>query len=167
AQRVIGINIDITERKQSEALLKESEARLADALAAGQVMAFEWDAVTGRSQRSENAIDILGTEQGGGARSPRRDFLSHVHFDDRKTLKTHIGNLSPGKPSYTLNFRYVRPDGREVWLEETAKGEFDGTGRLLRIKGLTRDITNHKRAERALAERNAQLTLAARAVLVG
>ena len=32
----------------------------------------------------------------------------------------------------------------QVWLEETAKGEFDATGRLLRIKGLTRDITERK-----------------------
>jgi PAS domain S-box-containing protein len=66
-----------------------------------------------------------------------------------------------------LTFRFVRADGHQVWLEETAKGEFDSTGRLLRIKGLTRDITLHKRAEQALAERNAQLALAARAALVG
>src|SRR5262249_23785029 len=46
-----------------------------------------------------------------------------------------------------LNFRFVRPDGETVWLEETAKGEFDAAGRLLRIKGLTRDITDRKRVE--------------------
>jgi len=39
-QRAIGVNIDVTDRKQTE-------ARLSDALAAGQVVAFEWDAVTG------------------------------------------------------------------------------------------------------------------------
>ena len=152
---------------QAEALLKQSEGRLADALAVGQVMAFEWDVVTGRSQRSENTIDILGAGQGGVAKSPRSDFLSHVHSDDRKTLVTQIRNLSPNDPSYTLSFRYICSDGREVWLEETARGEFDAARKLLRIKGLTRDITNHKRAELALAERNAQLALAARAALVG
>jgi PAS domain S-box-containing protein len=162
AERMTGVYIDVTERKQTEALLSESKARLTDALAVGQVTAFEWDVVTGRTQRSENAIDILGA-----AKSPRSDFLSHVHSDDRMTLVTQIRNLCPNDPSYTLSFRYICSDSREVWLEETARGEFDDAGKLLRIKGLTRDITNHKRAELALAERNAQLALAARAVLVG
>src|SRR5262249_41034552 len=57
--------------------------------------------------------------------------------------------------------------GTEVWLEETAKAEFSATGRLLLIKGLTRDVTDRKHAENVLAERNAQLSLAGRAVLVG
>jgi PAS domain S-box-containing protein len=37
-RRVIGINIDVTEHKQAEALLQESKTRLSDALAVGQVM---------------------------------------------------------------------------------------------------------------------------------
>jgi PAS domain S-box-containing protein len=159
-RRVIGINIDVTERKQAEALLKESKTLLSDALAAGQVVAFEWDAATGRSQRSDNADGIMGL-LGDGC------FLSRVHPDDRDNFKTCMRYLSPGNPSYALTFRFVHPDGRQVWLEETAKGEFDPTGRLLRIKGLTRDITKRKQAELALAERNAQLALAGQAALVG
>src|SRR5215471_12647011 len=105
---LIGINIDISERKQIEALLKDSEARLADAMAAGQVIAFEWNAATDLSQRSENAAQVLGSELRG------KEFLNHVHADDRKRLKAHIHDLSPGNPSYTLDFRYVCPDRREV-----------------------------------------------------
>jgi PAS domain S-box-containing protein len=139
-QRVIGINIDVTERKQTEALLKESKTRLTDALAAGQVVAFEWDATTGRSQRSENADRIMGLAGNGR-------FFSQVHTDDRRSLTTHIYGLHPDNPSYALTFRFVRSDGRQVWLEETARGEFDSQGRLLRIKGLTRDITERKELE--------------------
>jgi PAS domain S-box-containing protein len=149
-KRAIGVNIDITQRKQAEALLKESKARLADALAAGQVVAFDWDAVTGRSQRSENAIEILGSKEGAMAGTPRSNFFSHIHPDDRANLKTRMRELRPGDPSYALSFRYVRADGRQVWLEEIARGEFDATGKLLRIKGLTRDITERKRAEVAI-----------------
>jgi PAS domain S-box-containing protein len=135
-------------------------------MAVGQVMAFEWDAVTNLSQR-ENAARVLGFAQGGMFSSPGNDFLRRLHADDRKWFKTRIRELRPGNPLYALSFRFVRPDGRQVWLEETAQGEFDATGGLLGIKGLTRDITEHKLAELALAERNLQLSLAGKAALVG
>jgi PAS domain S-box-containing protein len=131
---------DITELKRAETSLKESKARLQEALTAGEVMAFEWDAVTGRSQRSDCADDILGSSVG-------RNFLRQVHPDDLGNFIAHICGLSPDNPSYALTFRFVRPDGRQVWLEETARGEFDSTGRLLRINGLTRDITERKELE--------------------
>jgi two-component sensor histidine kinase len=134
-------------------------------MVAGQVIAFEWNAITGLSQRSDNAANILGSEP-GGITAARNDFVKRVHPNDRTSLKTHIRELRPDDASYALSFRYVRPDGRQVWLEETAKGEFVA-GRLLRIKGLTRDITERKSAELALAERNLQLALAAKAGLVG
>jgi PAS domain S-box-containing protein len=94
-------------------------------------------------------------------------FINQVHPDDRQSLRTCIGGLSPSNPSYALAFRFVRSDGRQFWLEETARGEFDCKGRLLRNKGLTRDITEREVAEQILAERNAQLSLAGKAALVG
>jgi len=167
AQRVVGANIDVTERKLTEAVLAESKIRLADALAAGQVMAFQWDVVTGESVRSNNASLMLGDEPIADARRPRNEFLRKVHPEDQQRLKRCIRQLRPDKPSYAVTFRLIRGDGSKVWLEETAKGEFDATGRLLRIKGLTRDISERKRTELALSERTMQLELAGKAALVG
>ena len=147
ARRIVGANIDVTRHKQAEAAIEESEARLADALSAGQVMAFEWDAATGRSRRSDNAPLILGEEEAGVSGSRRNDFVSRVHADDRQSFKAHLLKLSPTSPTYIANFRFSCPDGRQVWLEETAKGEFDDAGRLLRIRGLTRDITERRELE--------------------
>ncbi len=146
-ERVIGVNIDATERKQTEALLSESNALLADAMAAGQVMAFEWDPATGLSKRCDKALHILGYEHADLASARRNDFLGRVHPEDRELFKTNLRKLCPAEPSYALNFRFIRPDGRQVWLEETAKGEFDAAGGLLRIKGLTRDITERMALE--------------------
>jgi PAS domain S-box-containing protein len=166
--RIVGIGIDFTERKQAEAELRESENRLADALAAGQVIAFEWDAVTRRSRRSANAAMILGCEEAGSVHGLQYDgFFPQVHPDDRESFRARLRDIRPDNPSYALSFRFRSPDGRLLWLEEAAKGEFDAAGRLLRIKGLTRNITERKKAERALAERNLQLSLAAKAALVG
>jgi PAS domain S-box-containing protein len=143
-----------TERRRKEAALRlallseeEGKTRLADAMAAGQVMAFEWDAATHRSKYSDTMGHILGLERGGKARCPHNKFLRHVHPDDRASLKVRIRGLRPDSPSYASTFRFRRPDGRQIWLEETARGEFDASGRLLRIKGLTRDITERRELE--------------------
>jgi two-component sensor histidine kinase len=139
--------VDVTESKKAEFALKESEARLQQALAAGHVMAFEWDPRTGRSQRSDNTLQILGIELPQGDAGPSNNFLARVHPDDQLRFKAHVFGVGPGSPSYSIKFRFVRPDGREVWLEETAKAEFNTSGKLVRLKGLTRDITDLKRAE--------------------
>ena len=118
---------------------------LQEALTAGAVTAFVWDVRTGSSQRSANAAQILGFD-------PRQtftasDFLSRVHPDDRGRFKALVHGVSPERPAYTVTFRFKRPDGREVWLEETAKAEFDAAGRFVRLKGLTLDVTERKRSE--------------------
>jgi len=165
------------ERRRQEAALKlsnerlqlaldaveQSEARLLDALAAGQVIAFEWNALTRQSRRSENAAAILGPEPVARC----NDFFSQVHADDRDVFRAQIRQLRPERPNYAICFRFCCRDGREVWLEEEARGEFDAQGKLLRVKGLTRDISERKRAELAIAERTLQLTLAGKAALVG
>ena len=76
-----------------------------------------------------------------------------------RASRARLRKVRPDNPTYSLNFRFCGLDGREVWLEETAKGEFEATGKLSRIKGLTRDITERKRAEADLAERQAQLAV--------
>jgi PAS domain S-box-containing protein len=133
-------------QKRTEALLKTSEARLQEALAAGQVMAFEWNALADLSHRSQNAAQILGFDHGNEPRS-LKEYLAAVHPEDRAVLETVIAALNPHSPAYSINFRFIRPDGREVWLEEMARGEFDASGQCVRLKGLTRDITERKKAE--------------------
>jgi PAS domain S-box-containing protein len=133
------------ERRQQEAALSEAAARLEEALAASAVMAFEWDARTGMSHHSGNAADILGHDLQSPL--PKARFLELIHPDDRTRFKAQVTSVRPAKPSYAVEFRVIRPDGQEMWLEETATAEFDAAGKCLCIKGLTLDITERKRAD--------------------
>ena len=143
------------ERRRHEAVLMESEGRLQEALTAGAVMAFDWEAGTGLSRRSANAAQILGfdTQQ----TSIATQFFDWIHPDDRAQFKALVGGVRADNPSYAVTFRFVRPDGREMWLEEIAKAEFDAAGRCVRIKGLTHDISERKRAEKHQGQLIAEL----------
>ena len=149
------------ERRESTESLAKNEVRMQDALRAGEVTAFDWDARTGHSQRSENAASILGFKPGQAFTGAH--FLARVHPDDRASFKAHVHGVDPANPSYTVTFRYLRPDGEEVWLEETAKAEFDAAGWMVRISGLTLDITARKQVEQELAEARKAAEVADRA----
>jgi PAS domain S-box-containing protein len=146
AALITKVTREIRERKQADLALNESEAQLQEALTAGHVVAFTWDPNTGLSRRSQNAPQILGLDPHDGI-GRSNDFLAQVHREDRDCLAAQIAGLSPEQPSYVASFRFIRPDGQEIWLEETGKAEFDAERRYVRVKGLTRDITERKRAE--------------------
>src|SRR5262249_8257395 len=133
------------ERRRHEAALAESEARLQEALTAGAGTPFVWEAGEAASQRSANAARGPGFGRPQDFRS--RAFLARVHADDRERFRTMVRGVSPEHPAYTTTFRFNHADGQDVWLEETAKAEFDAMGRLLCINGLTLDVTARKRFE--------------------
>src|SRR5262249_9755190 len=133
------------ERRQHAAALIESEARLQEALSAGGVTAFDWDLRTGMTRRSENAGQMLGFDP----RNPpsATEFLARMHPDDLARYKTLLQSVRPDRPSFAASFRFTRFDGREIWLEQASRAEFDAAGRLVRIRGLTLYVTERKRAQ--------------------
>ena len=83
---------------------------------------------TGLSTRCDEAVQILGHERHGITSTQHNDFLKRVHPEDREYLKKLIYDLCPDNPSYVMDFRFIRPDGRQIWLEETAKGKLTPQG---------------------------------------
>jgi PAS domain S-box-containing protein len=141
-----------SERRQHEAVLAESEARLQEALAVGAVIAFEWDTSTDLVRRSNNAAQILGYDPQQAVN--KASYVARIHPNDLGRIKELWSNLNPNNCTASTSYRFLRFDGREIWLEEISKGEFDATGRLVRVKGLALDIT-----ERTLAEKHQKVLM--------
>jgi PAS domain S-box-containing protein len=156
--RVIGMVVDITERKRAEEALSQSEARLRLAAQAGKMYAYEWDVATDVTVRSEEYANILGLT-GVPTNETHHQFSFRVHPDDRAKFNAAVASLTPENPITHVSYRVLRPDGAVIWLEKGGRAFFDAQGRMLRMIGIVADITERKLAEEALRESEDKLHL--------
>jgi PAS domain S-box-containing protein len=149
-ERMLGVSIDITQRKLGEEALRDSEARLRLAAQAGRMYVYEWDVATDVTVRSEEYANVLGLT--GVARcDTRQQFLSRVHPDDRAKFIAAVADLTPENPTTQISYRMLRPDGAVIWLEKSGRAFFDVQGKMLRMIGIVADITERKLGEEALS----------------
>src|SRR5208283_2777463 len=135
---------DVTSILNSQKALRESEERLRIAAEVGRMYAWEWDPATDLVRRSAECVAILGEAAGQGV---AKDYFSFIHPDDRSGLQAVVVSLTSENPVYRTQYRKFRPDGALLWLEENGCATFDGDGKMVRLVGMTADITERKQAE--------------------
>lgn len=87
-------------------------------------------------------------------------FCDLLHPDDRAGVDEAVRRtLEQGQP-YALEYRTRWPDGSEHWIFATGRAEHDGTGRVLRMMGTAQNVSDRKRIEQALKEREERYRMA-------
>ena len=157
---------DITDRKRAEARLAERNAQLDLAGKIARIGRFTYDHATKKSQLSPDCAAIYGLPE-GALEILRDEWRARVHPDDLPSLDAVVRRaLTNGEREYVLDFRILR-GGQVRWIELRTFISYNDAGKPERRIGAQIDVTERKQAEQALAERNIQLSLAAKAGLVG
>jgi PAS domain S-box-containing protein len=141
------------ELEKSNVRLIESEQRRSLAIAAGKMGSWDWDRASGDWMWDDGQFRIFGVDPARFAVTPE-NVRALVYADDVDALGKIIAQLDSGPRSWEAEFRINRPDGELRWCAATAAATVDKSGRVVRVSGVTVDITERKQAE----ERQSLLT---------
>ena len=147
--RLVGTTVDITEKKQFEAKIKNSEERMKRAQSLAHVGDWERDLITNQLTWSDEMYKLIGFAP-GDAQCTYQSFLAHVHSDDRQTLLDLTAKTAQEGTPYKAEYRVIHDDGEILYIEATAQISRDEDGQPIRLIGSAQDITERKLAEQAL-----------------
>jgi PAS domain S-box-containing protein len=148
------LNIELEDRvrartaelEESHARLVESEQRRTLAIAAGKMGSWDWDWINGDWMWDDGQYQIFGLDPKTFVVNPANVQMM-LHPDDTDELRKAIAQFAKGTKSYEGEFRIVRPNGEIRWCAGTAAASTDKGGRVVRVSGVTVDITERKQAE--------------------
>ena len=146
-----GVATDITERKQTEAALRDEAAKF-------QTLAEQIPAVTYIEQLGETASPIYMSPQYEAILgfTPEERLAtpglweSRLHPDDRDRVLAEVSEMSDDVGGWSLEYRMIHRDGHAVWLRDEAVLVRDADGTPLFHQGVLFDISESKRAEHEL-----------------
>jgi PAS domain S-box-containing protein len=163
----IAVSIDITERKEAEEALKESEERYRLVAKATNEAIWDNDLATGQ-QSWNGAIEAMFGYSPDEVGDDARWREERIHPDDReRVLSAEEAVLEEGGEGWSNEYRFRRADGDYSTVVDRAYVLRDEGGRPVRLVGSMMDVTERRRAEEALRRSEAGLAEAQRMAHLG
>ncbi len=147
---------DITERKQAEDKLRESEERYRFLTNNIPDIIYSLDGEGNIVTVNSPAFEHYGYAEQDSKGKP---FLNFVHPEDREIVIGSFLKALEEQRKFTqgLQFRIVAENGFSYWFELNSQARFDSQGQYTGEEGVLRDITERKQVEEKIRQLNATL----------
>jgi len=140
---------NVTEQKQSEMKLRESQQTLSNLLSNLPGMAYRCENDADWTMRvvSAGCFDLTGYSPVELIDNAKISFINIIHPDDRKNVRLTINNALEHKQSYEVTYRIYTAQSQEKWVWERGVGVFSEQGKIIHLEGFISNITKLKQAE--------------------
>jgi PAS domain S-box-containing protein len=155
-ERMLGIAVDVTERKRTEEGLRLKEMELLEAQRLAQIGSWEWDPPTGTVTWSQELYRIAGLDSSVPPPS-YNEFPRFYTAESWERLQPAVENALRTGASYELDLEIVRPDATKKWIRTRGETQCDTAGHTIKLRGTAQDITERKLAEEALSALSGRL----------
>ncbi|MDA3881470.1 MAG: PAS domain S-box protein [Prolixibacteraceae bacterium] len=145
-QYIMGVGINVSERKQAEQALLHSESILTKAQQIAHVGSWEYDYESNKMKCSDETFRIFGYDPGGI--EPSLDlFYNMVHPEDFPFLQRDIDKVKELHVPLNIDLCIILPNGEERFIHEQAEMTFNAGGEPMKWVGTVHDITERKKIE--------------------
>jgi len=151
--------MDVTERRQVQEVIRESEERYRRITETVTDYIFTVRIEDGHPVETVHGpacVAVTGYASDEFASDPYL-WIRMVYEEDRAAVEEQAKRVLLGQDVQPIEHRILRKDGVIRWVRNTPVPNFDGLGKLLSYDGLIQDITERKQADEALCKANEKL----------